>query len=277
VGLDRARLDALASAGLRSVQPSVQHADPRASDRIGGRRSFTEKGRAARLVRAAGLPLCLNVVLHRENLDAIDALIELSLSWGVDRIELANVQFYDWGLLNRTALLPTRAQLAGARDAVERWRDRLSTGPELVWVVPDYFDGAAKPCMGCWGAVSLTVTPDGTVLPCPAAAALPDLDPPSVRDHPLDWIWDHSRAFTRYRGTDWMADPCRSCSRRDEDFGGCRCQADALTGDAAPTDPACRLSPDHGVIRALADHSAEASAPIRRRVPGRSGGAAARV
>ncbi|WP_369171699.1 pyrroloquinoline quinone biosynthesis protein PqqE [Streptomyces sp. R28] len=277
VGLDQTRLDALASAGLRSVQLSVQHADPRASDRIGGRRSFTEKERAAQLVRAAGLPLGLNVVLHRENLDAIDALIELGVSWGVDRIELANVQFYGWGLLNRTALLPTRAQLAGARDAVERWRDRLSTGPELVWVVPDYFDGVAKPCMGGWGAVSLTVTPDGTVLPCPAAAALPDLDPPNVRDHPLDWIWDHSGAFTRYRGTDWMADPCRSCSRREEDFGGCRCQAYALTGDAARTDPACRLSPDHGVIRALADHSAEASAPIRRRVPGRSGGAAARV
>lgn len=277
VGLDQARLDALACAGLRSVQLSVQHADPRVSDRIGGRRSFAEKERAARLVRAAGLPLGLNVVLHRENLDAVDALIELGISWGVDRIELANVQFYGWGLLNRAVLLPTRAQLAGARDAVERWRDRLPTGPELVWVVPDYFDGVAKPCMGGWGAVSLTITPDGTVLPCPAAAALPGLDPPNVRDRPLHWIWDHSKAFTRYRGTDWMADPCRSCSRRDEDFGGCRCQAYALTGDAGRTDPACRLAPDHGVIRALADEGANAAAAVRRRVPGRSEGAAARV
>lgn len=199
------------------------------------------------------------------------------MSWGVDRIELADVQFYGWGLLNRAALLPTRDQLARARDAVERWRERLSTGPELVWVVPDYFDGVAKPCMGGWGAVSLTVTPDGTVLPCPAAASLPDLDPPNVRDHPLDWIWDHSKAFDRYRGTDWMADPCRSCSRRDEDFGGCRCQAFALTGDASRTDPACRLSPDHGVIRALADGSEDASARIRRRVPGRSEGTGTRV
>lgn len=277
VGLEEARLSALVDAGLKSVQLSVQHADPRTSDRIGGRRSFAEKERAAELVRAAGLPLGLNVVLHRENLDAVDAIVELGVSWGVDRIELANVQFYGWGLLNRAALLPTRDQLAGARDAVERWRERLSTGPELVWVVPDYFDGVAKPCMGGWGAVSLTVAPDGTVLPCPAAASLPDLDPPNVRDHPLDWIWDHSKAFGRYRGTDWLADPCRGCSRRDEDFGGCRCQAYALTGDAARTDPACRLSPDHEVIRALADGSTDVNARIRRRVPGGSGGVGTRV
>ncbi|MET7615808.1 pyrroloquinoline quinone biosynthesis protein PqqE [Streptomyces sp. NPDC005408] len=266
-GLDEARLTELAGAGLRSVQLSVQHADPRTSDRIAGRTSFAAKERAAALVRDMGLPLGLNVVLHRENLDAIDAIVELGLAWGVDRIELANTQFYGWGLLNRAALLPTRDQLSRARDAVERWRERFSPGPgpgdragqpgrpDLVWVVPDYFDGVAKPCMGGWGAVSLTVTPDGTVLPCPAAASLPDLDPPNIRDHPLAWIWDHSRAFTRYRGTDWMADPCRSCSRRDEDFGGCRCQAYALTGDAARTDPACGLSPDHGIVRALADDS----------------------
>ncbi len=254
VGLDRDRLTALAAAGLRSVQLSVQHADPHASDRIAGRRSFTDKERAADLVRAAGLPLGLNVVLHRENLDAVDAVIALGVSWGVDRIELANAQFYGWGLLNRAALLPTREQLTRARDTVERWRKRLApAGPDLIWVVPDYFDGVAKPCMGGWGAVSLTVTPDGTVLPCPAAASLPGLDPPNIRDHPLAWIWDHSPAFTRYRGTGWMPDPCRTCSRRDEDFAGCRCQAHALTGDAGRTDPACRLSPDHGLIRALAE------------------------
>ncbi|MFD5013130.1 pyrroloquinoline quinone biosynthesis protein PqqE [Streptomyces chartreusis] len=277
VGLSEPRLAALAAAGLKSVQLSVQHADPRASDRIAGRRSFAEKERAAELVRAAGLPLGMNVVLHRENLDALDALVELGVSWGVDRIELANVQFYGWGLLNRAALLPTREQLAGARDAVQRWRGRLPDGPELVWVVPDYFDGVAKPCMGGWGAVSLTVAPDGTVLPCPAAAALPDLDPPNVRDHRLDWIWDHSEAFTRYRGTDWMPDPCRGCSRREEDFGGCRCQAYALTGDATRTDPACGLSPDHGLIRGLAEAEPDETVQIRRRVPGRVKGATARV
>ncbi|MFJ8634559.1 pyrroloquinoline quinone biosynthesis protein PqqE [Streptomyces sp. NPDC093568] len=269
VGLSEARLAGLVRAGLKSVQLSVQHADPRASDRIAGRRSFAEKERAAELVRAAGLPLGLNVVLHRDNLDALDALVELGVAWGVDRVELANAQFYGWGLLNRAVLLPTREQLAGARETVERWRERLPGGPELVWVVPDYFDGVAKPCMGGWGAVSLTVAPDGTVLPCPAAAALPDLDPPNVRDHPLEWIWDHSRAFTRYRGTDWMPDPCRGCDRRDQDFGGCRCQAYALTGDAARTDPACSLSPDHEVIRALSEADPDGTARIRRRAPGR--------
>ena len=270
VGLDRARLSALASAGLRSVQLSVQQADPDASDRIAGRRSFAAKEKAAALVRAAGLPLGLNVVLHRENLDAIDAVVELGLSWGVDRIELANAQFYGWGLLNRAALLPTRDQLTRAQAAVERWRERLAPdGPALVWVVPDYFDGVAKPCMGGWGAVSLTVTPDGTVLPCPAAASLPDLAPPNVRDHPLTWIWDHSEAFTRYRGTDWMPAPCRGCSRRDEDFGGCRCQSYALTGDPARTDPACRLSPDHALIRTLTEETPDARPTVVRRAPAR--------
>ncbi|MCM2422314.1 pyrroloquinoline quinone biosynthesis protein PqqE [Streptomyces sp. RKAG293] len=270
-GLDEARLGALTAAGLRSVQLSVQHADPAASDRIAGSRSFAAKERAAALVRAAGLPLGLNVVLHRDNLDALDALVELGLAWGADRIELANAQFYGWGLLNRAALLPSHEQLAVARDAVDRWRTRLGGHPDLVWVVPDYFDGVAKPCMGGWGAVSLTVSPDGTVLPCPAAATLPGLDAPNIRDHTLEWIWDRSPAFNRYRGTAWMSDTCRSCSRRDEDFGGCRCQAFALTGDAARTDPACGLSPDHGLVRAFArEGGADGPAPYVYRYPGRT-------
>ncbi|MGP3953540.1 pyrroloquinoline quinone biosynthesis protein PqqE [Streptomyces sp. 7N604] len=253
VGLGAPRLSALAAAGLRSVQLSVQHADPAASDRIAGSPSFAAKERAAALVRDAGLPLGLNVVLHRDNLEAIDAIVDLGVAWGADRIELANTQFHGWALRNRTALLPTRDQLARARDTVGRRRRQLVGRTDLVWVVPDYFDGVAKPCMGGWGAVSLTVAPDGTVLPCPAAAALPDLDPPNIRDHPLDWIWNHSPGFNRYRGTGWMAEPCRSCARRESDFGGCRCQAYALTGDATRTDPACALSPDHGLVRALAD------------------------
>ncbi|MEV0183355.1 pyrroloquinoline quinone biosynthesis protein PqqE [Streptomyces sp. NPDC050625] len=246
--LDRARLTALLAAGLRSVQLSVQHADPVSSDRIAGRRSFAAKERAAALIRQAGLPLGVNVVLHRDNLDAIDALVRLALEWGADRIELANTQFYGWALRNRAALMPSRDQLRRAAETVARWRERLAGRTELVWVVPDYVDGVAKPCMGGWGAVSLTVAPDGTVLPCPAAATLPGLDPPNVADRPLAWIWEHSGAFGQYRGTDWMREPCRSCPRRDEDFGGCRCQAFALTGDATRTDPACRLSPDHDLV-----------------------------
>jgi pyrroloquinoline quinone biosynthesis protein E len=268
-GLDEARLAALTAAGLRSVQLSVQHADPRAADRIAGRpASFAAKERAAALVRRAGLPLGLNVVLHRDNLDAVDALIELGVAWGADRIELANTQFYGWGLLNRAALLPTRDQLARARETVERRREQLAGRIDLVWVVPDYFDGVAKPCMGGWGAVSLTVTPDGTVLPCPAAASLPDLDPPTVRDHPLAWIWEHSAAFNRFRGTAWMTGPCRGCPRQEEDFGGCRCQAFALTGDAARTDPACALSPDHHLVREPADAGRSEPPPYVYRRPG---------
>ncbi|GGW44053.1 coenzyme PQQ synthesis protein E [Streptomyces lucensis JCM 4490] len=268
-GLDEERLAALTAAGLRSVQLSVQHAEPRANDRIAGRpSSFAEKERAARLVRAAGLPLGLNVVLHRDNLDAVDALVELGEAWGVDRIELANTQFYGWGLLNRDALLPSREQLDRARRTVERRRRQLAGRVDLVWVVPDYFDGVAKPCMGGWGAVSLTVAPDGTVLPCPAAASLPDLCPPNVRDRSLAWIWEHSPAFGRYRGTEWMTGPCRECPRREEDFGGCRCQAFALTGDAARTDPACALSPDHHLVRDLADGGRPEPPPYLHRRPG---------
>ncbi|MFJ9866859.1 pyrroloquinoline quinone biosynthesis protein PqqE [Streptomyces sp. NPDC101165] len=268
-GLDEDRLAALTTAGLRSVQLSVQHADPRANDRIAGRRSsFAAKERAAALVRGAGLPLGLNVVLHRDNLDALDALVELGVGWGVDRIELANTQFYGWGLLNRTALLPTRDQLARARESVGHWRERLAGRIDLVWVVPDYFDGVAKPCMGGWGAVSLTVAPDGTVLPCPAAASLSDLQPPNVRDHALAWIWEQSPAFNRFRGTEWMTGPCSGCPRQEEDFGGCRCQAFALTGDAARTDPACALSPDHHLVRELADGGRVEPPPYVYRRPG---------
>ncbi|MEV5981246.1 pyrroloquinoline quinone biosynthesis protein PqqE [Streptomyces sp. NPDC052114] len=253
VGLHPERLDRLVGAGLRSVQLSVQHADPAAAERIAGARAFTAKERAARIIGEAGLPLGLNAVLHRGNLDALDALVELALSWGADRIELAHAQFYGWALRNRDALLPGRAQVARARARVERWRERLAGRMELVWVAPDYVDGVAKPCMGGWGALSLTVAPDGTVLPCPAAADLLGSAAPNVTEHELSWIWRESDAFNRHRGEAWMRDPCRSCELRAVDFGGCRCQAYALTGDATRTDPACHRSPDHGAVRALVD------------------------
>ncbi|GAA0950293.1 pyrroloquinoline quinone biosynthesis protein PqqE [Nonomuraea longicatena] len=245
VGLGGGRVAELAEAGLHSVQLSVQAASAGESDRIAGRRSFAAKERAAAAVTGAGLPLGLNVVLHRHNLDQVEELIELGIAWGAERIELANTQFYGWGLRNRHALLPTRAQLSRAETIVTKFREK--TDAELIWVVPDYFDGVPKPCMGGWGAISLTVAPDGRVLPCPAAYDLP-LELPNVRDRDLAWIWAHSPAFTAYRGTAWMSEPCRSCPRKELDFGGCRCQTYALTGDAARTDPACRLSPDHHLV-----------------------------
>ncbi|MCI3271119.1 pyrroloquinoline quinone biosynthesis protein PqqE [Streptomyces cylindrosporus] len=249
VGLGDRRMAELVEAGLRSVQLSVQHADPTASERIAGARSFAAKERAARLISASGLPFGLNIVLHRANLDALDELIDLGLAWGADRIELAHTQFHGWALRNRAALLPTREQVERARGVVVRRRELLDGVVELVWVAPDWVEATAKPCMGGWGAVSLTVAPDGTVLPCPAAAALPGLDPPNVRVRELAWIWRESKAFNAYRGESWMPEPCRGCALRSVDHGGCRCQAHALTGDAARTDPACRHAPDHHLVR----------------------------
>ncbi|WP_131739846.1 pyrroloquinoline quinone biosynthesis protein PqqE [Actinomadura roseirufa] len=257
LGLTAPRLEALLAAGLNSVQLSLQDARRPGSDLIAGRPSYTAKERAARVIRAAGVPFGLNVVLHRHNLDHLEEIIEVGARWGADRIELANAQFYGWALRNRAALLPTRAQLDRAKATVAA---RGAGGPELVWVMPDYYEGVPKPCMGGWGARSITVGPDGTALPCPAAYAIPDLAFPSVREKPLAWIWAASPAFNAYRGTGWMAEPCRGCPRREIDFGGCRCQAHALTGDAARTDPACSLSPDHHLVRDPAS-AADRAAP----------------
>ncbi|MFF5016851.1 pyrroloquinoline quinone biosynthesis protein PqqE [Streptomyces sp. NPDC001165] len=251
VGLGERRLAGLVESGLRSVQLSVQHADPDVAERIAGVRSFAAKERAARLVREAGLPLGINAVLHRGNLDALDELIRLAVDWGADRLELAHTQYHGWALRNRTTLLPTPGQVERARSTVAHWRERLGDTLELVWVAPDLLDATPKPCMGGWGRISLTVTPDGTVLPCPAANSLPGLDPPNVREHRLDRIWRESKAFNTFRGESWMPEPCRGCALRTTDHGGCRCQAYALTGDPARTDPACRHAPDHSLVRDL--------------------------
>ncbi|GHE05565.1 pyrroloquinoline quinone biosynthesis protein PqqE [Streptomyces alanosinicus] len=261
VGLGERRLAELTGAGLRSVQLSVQHADPAAAEHIAGARSFAAKERAARLVREAGLPLGLNAVLHRGNLDDLDALVRLALDWGADRIELANTQYHGWAARNRAALLPTPAQVERARARATRWRERLGGTPELVWVAPDLVDATAKPCMGGWGAVSLTVAPDGTVLPCPAAGTLPGLDPPNVRDRQLAWIWQESEIFGVFRGDSWLPEPCRGCALRTVDHGGCRCQAYALTGDAARTDPACRHAPERPLVDVLLLDAARAPHP----------------
>lgn len=249
LGLTAARLGTLVDAGLNSVQLSVQDAEPEVSDRIAGRASYAAKERASAVVRAAGLPFGLNIVLHRHNLDHLPRIIELGTRWGADRIELANTQFYGWALRNRAALLPTREQLDRAKQTVAEYRAGNGAGPELVWVLPDYYEGVPKPCMGGWGARSITVGPDGTALPCPAAYEMLGAAAPNVRDHSLARIWHESEAFDAYRGTDWMTGPCRECPRRETDFGGCRCQAYALTGDATRTDPACSLSPDHHLVR----------------------------
>ena len=244
-GLSSRRAELLRAAGLDHVQISIQ-ADERAlSDRIAGMPSFERKLAAARLVKKLGWPLTLNVVLHRHN---------------IDRIELANTQYYGWALRNREALLPSRAQLERAEAVVRAARERLRDKMEMIYVIPDYYSKYPKPCMGGWGRRQLTVVPNGDVLPCPTAHTLP-LPRASVREHSLAWIWQQSPLFQRFRGTDWMPEPCRSCARRDLDFGGCRCQAFQLTGDAARTDPVCHLSPDHGIVADAVRAASEAVQP----------------
>jgi PqqA peptide cyclase len=259
LGLTARRAERLRAAGLDHVQISLQADEAALSDRLAGAPSFGRKLAAARLVKELGWPLTLNVVLHRHNLDRIDRILALAEDLDADRIELAHTQYYGWALRNRDGLLPSRAQLARAEDVVRAARERLEGGMEVVYVLPDYFGRYPKPCMGGWGRRQLTVVPDGGVLPCPTAHTLP-LPRAGVREHSLAWIWECSPLFQRFRGTDWMPEPCRSCDRRELDFGGCRCQAFQLTGDAARTDPACHLSPDHGIV-AEAVRAAEPAQP----------------
>lgn len=251
--LDRRRIDALAAAGLEHVQLSLQDSRSASADAIGGYRGGHEKKLAvAGMVRAAGLPLTINAVVHRQNLHRLEELIDLSVALGAERLEVAHVQYYGWAYANRAALMPTRDQLDRATDTVEAARDRLKGILGIDYVVPDYYARRPKACMGGWGRRFVNVTPVGKVLPCHAAESITDMTFEAVRERPLAAIWEDGPAFERFRGTGWMAEPCRSCDRREVDFGGCRCQAFALTGDAAATDPACSLSPRHGHMVALA-------------------------
>ena len=254
VMLDEARIAALAEAGLDHVQVSIQGSDPAVANRVAGfRNAHAKKIEVARLVRAAGLPLTLNAVVHRQNLEQLPAIIELALDLGADRLEVAHVQYYGWALKNRAALIPTLSQLERATATVEAARVALKGRLLIDYVVPDYYAMRPKKCMGGWGSQFFNITPAGKVLPCHAAESITTLRFESVRDHSLEWIWTESPAFQQYRGTDWMPDPCRSCAFKEEDWGGCRCQAFALTGDAAQTDPACALSPRHADLFALAE------------------------
>ena len=249
LGLSRARAEELRAAGVDHVQVSVQADEPAVSDRIAGTPSFTRKVEACRLVKELGWPLTLNVVLHRQNIDRIGAVLRLAEELDADRVELANTQYYGWAWRNRDALLPSRSQLEQAEEVVSAARTRLKGRMDVIYVLPDYYSRYPKPCMGGWAQRQLTVAPNGDVLPCPAAQTLP-LPRASVRADSLARIWTESPLFQAFRGTDWMPDPCRSCDRKETDFGGCRCQAFLLTGDAARTDPVCHLSPDHGIVEA---------------------------
>ena len=258
VMLTKEKLRTLADAGLAHVQISVQGAEADLANRVGGfRNGHAKKLEAARWVRELGLPLTVNAVMHRQNLQQLPAIIDLAVALDADRLEVASVQYYGWALKNRGSLMPSEAQMEEATATVEAARARLAGVLEIDYVMPDYYALRPKQCMGGWGRQFFNISPSGKVLPCHAAESITGLRFDSVRDAPLAWIWDHSEAFNRYRGTGWMPEPCRSCEFKEIDFGGCRCQAFALTGDAGATDPACAKSPMHRRMLAMAEAEAE--------------------
>jgi pyrroloquinoline quinone biosynthesis protein E len=243
LGLTRARAERLKDGGLEHIQISIQDSDPEVAERIAGVRSVKHKQAAAAIVRELGFAFTINVVLHRANLDRIGEIIDLAADLGADRIELANTQYYGWGLLNRSSLMPTREQVERSREIAERAIERYRGRMQITYVLPDYYEQYPKACYGGWGKLYLVVTPSGMVLPCHGATQITTLEFDNVRSHSLEWIWQESRAFQIFRGDSWMKEPCRSCALKTVDFGGCRCQAFALTGDAANADPVCSLSP----------------------------------
>jgi pyrroloquinoline quinone biosynthesis protein E len=246
VTLTRERVFALKDRGLDHVQLSLQAVDPAISDRIGHyKNSFPKKMDAARWVKEAGLPLTLNAPTHRHNIGEAQALIELALDTGAERLEIAHVQYYGWAAKNKAALMPDYAHVLEEAALIAGARERLKGILNIDYVTPDHYAQFPKPCMGGWARDVFNVTPEGKMLPCHAAESLTGLHFDFVTEKPLAEIWYESESFNRFRGLDWMQDPCRSCTRKEIDFGGCRCQAFALTGDMDATDPACSLSPKH--------------------------------
>ncbi len=251
VGLTPDRARDLAACGLDTIQISFQAEEAGLADDIAGARTHASKLAGARTATEAGLPLGINIVLHRRNIDQLADLIRFAESLGAVRLELANVQFYGWAFQNRSALLPTLAQVQTADAIALQEGHRLRGRMQIAYVLPDYYERRPKPCLHGWGMRALTVDPRGDVLPCQAARAIPELTFANVQSASLEDIWRDSEAFNRFRGTEWLPEPCATCEFREIDFGGCRCQAALLTGDAARTDPVCEFSPDRPLVDAI--------------------------
>ncbi|WQN26661.1 pyrroloquinoline quinone biosynthesis protein PqqE [Stutzerimonas stutzeri] len=262
IGLTEEKIASFADAGLDHIQISFQAADEEVNNLLAGsQKAFAHKLEMARTVKKHGYPMVLNFVTHRHNIDNIDRIIRLCIELEADFVELATCQFYGWAELNRAGLLPSKEQLVRAERITNEWRDKLAAENhpcKLIFVTPDYYEERPKACMNGWGNLFLDITPDGTALPCHSARQLP-VTFPNVREHSIEYIWRDSFGFNRFRGYDWMPEPCRSCDEKERDFGGCRCQAFMLTGDAANADPVCSKSAHHGKILAArdqADHGA---------------------
>lgn len=260
VGLTPERAAALKRAGLDHVQLSFQDSTREMNDFLSHTKTFELKHRVAETVKAQGWPMVMNVVIHRLNIDHVDRIIRMAADVGAEYLELANTQYYAWAFLNRDRLLPTREQLRRAERVTDAWRAKLGNRMKLFFVAPDYHEGAPKKCVNGWGSLFLTVTPDGTALPCHTAKMLPGLAFPNVREASVGDIWYESEGFNRYRGTGWMKEPCASCDHREVDLGGCRCQAFLLAGDPAAADPVCAKSPQHAEVTAAVERAERAVA-----------------
>ena len=248
IGLTEKRISAFKEGGLGQIQLSFQDSTKELNDFLSSTKTFELKSKVAKLIKEHDYPMVLNVVLHRLNIDHMDQILEMAEAMGADHVELANSQYYAWALKNRSYLMPSEEQLRKAEETTNRFREKIGNKMKLYFIVPDYYANRPNACMNGWGSVFLNVAPDGLALPCHEARMLPGLTFPNVRDHDMEWIWNESPAFNAYRGESWMKEPCRSCDDRTKDFGGCRCQAFQLTGDATNTDPVCDKSEHHHVI-----------------------------
>lgn len=251
IGLAPERLEALVTAGLDHIQLSFQDSDEDGANEIAGARAHAHKIRLAGLIKQHRLAFTANVVVHRQNVHRLESMIAMAEALGVDRLEIAHVQYYGWAFQNRARLLPTRKDWEQSLAVITAARERLAGRIRIDFVAPDYYAKYPKACMGGWGRSVMLIDPAGRALPCHAAGCIPGLEFDNVSEKTLRWIWEESSAFNKFRGEAWMAEPCRSCDRRTQDFGGCRCQALLLTGDASATDPVCSLSPKHGVVEAV--------------------------
>src|SRR3954470_22145379 len=261
IGLNEKRIASFKEGGLDHIQLSFQDSTREMNDFLSSTKTFELKQKVAKLVKKYDYPMVLNCVLHRHNIDHVQQILEMAEAMDAEYVELANTQYYGWALLNRDQLLPTRDQLKRAEEVTNKFRERVGNKMRIFFVVPDYYEERPKACMNGWGALFLTITADGLALPCHEARMLPGLSFPNVRDHDLRWIWYDSPAFNAYRGDSWMKEPCRSCPDKVKDFGGCRCQAYMLTGDATNADPVCGLSPLDHVVTDVVDKAQAPAAP----------------
>ncbi len=261
IGLTEKRIAAFKEGGLGQIQLSFQDSTKELNDFLSSTKTFELKSKVAKLIKEHDYPMVLNVVLHRLNIDHIGQILEMAEAMGADHVELANSQYYAWALKNRAYLMPSAEQLRKAEETTNRFREKIGNKMKLYFIVPDYYSNRPKACMNGWGSVFLNVAPDGLALPCHEARMLPGLTFPNVRDNDMGWIWNESPAFNAYRGESWMQEPCSSCDERTKDFGGCRCQAFQLTGDATNTDPVCDKSPHHNIITEAVELAQKPQAP----------------